>query len=96
MKTEVYSWRVSAELKSGLKEAARAKKLSMSEALEVAATEWIDRQKEPDDDAEQARLRAVLAQCIGVSASGRRNRSTQVSQDMKEKLSKKYATRRTG
>ena len=41
MKSEVYSWRVSTELKSGLEREARRRKISVSAVLDLAAREWL-------------------------------------------------------
>ena len=43
MKTEVYSWRVSADLKTGLEREARRRKISLSAALDLAAQEWLNK-----------------------------------------------------
>jgi hypothetical protein len=43
MKTEVYSWRVSRELKSGLEREARRRKLSLSAVLDLAVLEGLDK-----------------------------------------------------
>lgn len=90
MKTEVYSWRVSADLKSDLERAARRRKISLSAALDLAAQEWL--QKGGPDDAEQQQdlQRAALA-CFGAFASGNRSRSETVRQTIRERLRRKHA-----
>jgi hypothetical protein len=41
MKTEVYSWRVSPDIKTGLEREARRRKMSVSAVLDLAAREWL-------------------------------------------------------
>lgn len=41
MKTEVYSWRLSSELKSDLERAARHRRVPLSSVLEEAARKWL-------------------------------------------------------
>jgi hypothetical protein len=41
MKTEVYSWRVSTNVKAGLEREARRRKTSVSAILDMAAQEWL-------------------------------------------------------
>ena len=71
MKTEVYSWRVSSELKSDLERAARSRKVPVSSILDQAVRLWLDRQAlaEPDE-AKQQRLHAELQQFIGSISIG--------------------------
>ncbi len=57
MKTEVYSWRVSTELKTGLEREARRRKISLAKALDLAADEWLKNGgTDKDDDLEQKRI----------------------------------------
>ena len=66
MKTEVYSWRVSTELKTGLEREARRRKISLAAALDLAAQQWLQKNSKQDDDAaEQRRIHAAAAKAIG-------------------------------
>ena len=57
MKNEVYSWRVSSDLKIGLEREARRRKISLSAVLDLAARDWLSRSRaEMESDAEQLRL----------------------------------------
>src|SRR5689334_9503043 len=79
-KTEVYSWRVSRELKSELEEEARRRNLSLSAMLDLAVTEWLNRRTDAVcDDEEQRRLQAVAAKYAGSIAGGDPTRSANVS-----------------
>jgi len=76
MKAEVYSWRVSTELKSDLERAARRRKISMSAVLDLATREWLTRSAtEAEGDEEQQRLRQAAEECVGAFASGESYRS---------------------
>ena len=55
MKTEVYSWRVSTELKTGLEREARRRKISLAAALDIAAHEWLTKAVARTTHAEQKR-----------------------------------------
>lgn len=92
MKTEVYSWRVSADLKTDLEREARRRKISLSAALDLAAQEWLKNRKgDPDDAARQQRLQRAAAACFGKFASGRPRRSESVRQAVRERLGRKHA-----
>lgn len=68
-KSEVYSWRVSAALKSELEAAARAKKTSVSKLLESLVKDWLKSQRLSPNQAEQERFRVILAATAGVCES---------------------------
>ena len=73
MKTEVYSWRLSPDLKDDLEEAARRERVSVSRLLERIAREWLKARAAAaeDDEAEQERLRAIAMQFVGTHARRR-------------------------
>jgi hypothetical protein len=69
-KTEVYSWRVSPELKMRLEAAARTKGISVAAALEQAVRTWLE--SDPGliaDEQEQERLQARARGFIGAFSS---------------------------
>jgi hypothetical protein len=72
MKTEVYSWRVSQELKMSLEREARRRKISVSAVLDMAAEEWLKKSaaNNGDDEREQKRLHAAAAKTIGTIKGG--------------------------
>jgi metal-responsive CopG/Arc/MetJ family transcriptional regulator len=95
MKSEVYSLRLSPTLKADLERAARRRKIRMSDVLETAAREWLDRNAvDFADDEEQKRLHAAVEQCFGTISSGHPRRSEMVSELVRESLEKKYGRRR--
>ena len=87
MKTEVYSWRVTRELKSGLEREARRRNLSLSAVLDLAVLEWLDK-SDPDSgsDEEQHRLHTLAAEAFGSIAGGDPSRSKNVRQSVRERL----------
>ena len=92
MKTEVYSWRLSAERKAELEEEARREGASLSALLDRVTRDWLaERRKgQADDEAEQAAIRKRAMAVIGSVAGGDRQRSSQASQRVKEILRKRY------
>jgi hypothetical protein len=91
MKTEVYSWRVSTDIKTSLERAARRRKISLSAVLDMAAQEWLKSSGlEGDDDEGQRRLQKAASECFGSIASGDARRSETVSETMRERLRRRY------
>jgi hypothetical protein len=97
MKTEVYSWRLSPDLKDALEEAARRERVSVARLLERIAREWLKARAAAagDDDAEQERLRAVAMQFVGTLRGGDPDLSEKVSERMRERLSRAHARSRS-
>ena len=91
MRTEVYSWRVSQDLKSELEREARRRGISLSALLDVAATEWLaGTPGDPDSDSEQKRIRDKAAKWIGSLASGNPLRSENVRPAVRDRLRRRY------
>jgi hypothetical protein len=91
MKTEVYSWRVSTELKTGLEREARRRKMSLAKALDLAAEEWLKKGgTDKDGDREQKRIREAASKFFGVITSGDSDRSANVRQMVRERLRRRY------
>ena len=87
MKAEVYSWRVSTDLKTGLEREARRRKISLSGVLDLAATEWLTKSAADNDgDEEQQRLQLAASQCFGGFASGESRRSESVRHAVRQRL----------
>jgi len=90
MKTEVYSWRLSADLKSDLEREARRRKMSLSCVLDLAAQEWLKKSGRSDDDSEQKRLHRATAATVGTIESGDANRSENAGRRVREILQRRY------
>jgi hypothetical protein len=87
-KTEIYTWRVSATLKSKLEDAAREQQRSVAQLLDEIVTERLqnaDRKAYADDEA-QRRLHDQVRPLLGsISGDGSR-RSERVRELVREKL----------
>jgi hypothetical protein len=91
MKTEVYSWRVSSDVKTSLEREARRRKISMSAALDTAAREWLQKSAAANEgDGEQRRLQKAASKWLGALASGNAQRSETASQDVRDRLRRHY------
>jgi hypothetical protein len=97
MKTEVYSWRLSPDLKDDLEEAARRERVSVSRLLECIAREWLKARAAAaeDDEAEQERLRAIAMRYVGTLRSGDPHLSEKVSERVREGLLRAHARSRS-
>lgn len=84
-KSEVYSWRVSPELKERLEDAARAEEMSMAGLLEQIALEWLEDHAQVDEE-EQRRLHEAARVCIGKLEGGDPLLAQQASQRFGEIL----------
>jgi len=92
-KSEVYSWRVSPELKAKLEEAARGEHASLAQFLEKIAREWLAcAPRKGDDEEEQRRLQEQAVRYIGKMRGSDPSRAEETSQRVREKLKKKYGT----
>jgi predicted transcriptional regulator len=90
MKTEVYSWRLSAELKSDLERAARLRNASTSSILEQAVRDWLRKRRiDAADDEVQRQLHAEAASCFGVLAGGNPRRAETARTAIRERLTRR-------
>lgn len=88
-KSEVYSWRLSSQMKRLLERAARREKQNISTLLEKIVTTALRNgviAGEEEEFARQARLHAAALATIGRLNSGRRDRSTRVRELVRRKL----------
>jgi hypothetical protein len=71
-KSEVYSWRLTPELKAELEAAARAEKTSVSSVLDRVVRAWLDTRKisEEEDAEQQRRLRERVLKAVGTVSAG--------------------------
>lgn len=96
MKTEVYSWRVSPEVKMALEEAARTEKVSVAQLLDLAVTAWLEERgaQAKHDEEQQCRIREEVAKYIGSLHSGDPGLAEQASERVRARLMKKHARQR--
>jgi hypothetical protein len=87
MKTEVYSWRVSPELKSSLEREARRRKVPLSVVLDLAARDWLKHGvAEGDDEETQRQLHQAASKCFGAFAGGDSGRSEKARDAIRRRL----------
>jgi hypothetical protein len=92
MKTEVYSWRLSPDLKTGLEREARRLNLSVSAVLELASMDWLKKIAAANDgNDEQQRLQETASKCLGTIGSGDPLRSEKVRLTVRERLARRHA-----
>jgi hypothetical protein len=90
MKTEVYSWRLSTELKTTLEQEARRRKIPVSAVLDTAVQEWIESGRgDSGSDEEQQRLRAAAMACVGSITGNNPDRAENASKSVRERLQRK-------
>jgi hypothetical protein len=70
-KSEVYSWRLTPELKMALEAAAREEKTSVSTLLERLVREWLGQRHPIDDDLVAERKRAAMLALAGTIPLGK-------------------------
>jgi hypothetical protein len=91
MKTEVYSWRVSSDVKTCLEREARRRKTSMSAVLDLAAREWLHNSSVENEGEEgQRQLHKAASRWLGALASGNSQRSQTSSQSVQQRLHQRY------
>jgi len=92
MSTEVYSWRVSSELKSDLEREARLRETSLSAVLNLAVNDWLkQRASNIEDDQEQLKLHASASSCLGTIAGRNPRRAENARQAIRERLRRRHA-----
>jgi len=92
MRTEVYSWRLSADLKSNLEREARLRKVPVSAVLETAVRDWLKKgETDLSEEDAQRRLHAAAATCFGVVASSNPRRAETARTALRERLKRRYA-----
>jgi hypothetical protein len=92
MKDVVFSWRITARLKSELMHEAQKRGMSASRLLERALDDFLTRSRSPadDDGEEQRRLREAAAKHFGTIDSGRSDLAENASAIVRERLRKRY------
>ena len=89
MKSEVYSWRLSPEIKADLERAARLRNMSVSSILETAVRDWLNKAMNSDDHEVELRIRSAAESCFGTIA-GRNPRRSQTTRELVRKRLKQH------
>jgi hypothetical protein len=92
MKTEVYSWRLSAARKAELEQEARREGTSLSALLDRVTADWLTKRRtgQADDEAEQAAIRKRAQAAIGSIRGGDPTRSARTSELVREIIARKH------
>lgn len=91
MKTEVYSWRLSTDLKTHLEHEARRRKVSLSALLDLAARDWLNKSEADGGDKEQLRLHRAASQSFGAFAGTDARRSEDVRKTLRRRMRSQHA-----
>jgi hypothetical protein len=95
MKTEIYSWRLDAGLKSSLEHTARVRGRSVASLLDEIVRSWIAREIVTVDDEEaQRRLHAEARRSFGTLQGGDELLAEQASERIRRKLRERHAAGR--
>ena len=97
MKTEVYSWRVSARRKSDLEAEAQQNGSSLAELLEEITGEWLEgrRAVRQHEAAEWQRVREAASRSFGAISGGNPERAQDLRRLVRLRLKEKHASRRS-
>ena len=92
-KSEVYSWRLTPDLKGQLEERAREEGIGLAALLERIARDWLRAKAAAcnDDEREQARLKAAAMRAIGSLRGGDPELSERVRERVQERLARARA-----
>lgn len=92
MKTEVYSWRVSAQRKADLESEARREGKSLAGLLEEITTDWLRerRNSRSGEEAEQEALRRRVMSTVGTIQSDDPTRAERASELVREIIRQKH------
>lgn len=92
MKDEVYSWRLSSELKSDLDREARLRKIPVATVLEAAVRDWLKKgDADLSEDEAQRRLHSAAANCLGAFSTGNSRRAETARDALRSRLRQRRA-----
>lgn len=91
MKGEVYSWRVSREVKMALEREARQAGVNFATLLDRMAQEWLQTRRtiESDED-RQARIHSAASELIGSISGGQPHRAERSRETVRAIIRKKH------
>jgi len=91
-KSEVYSWRVSSELKSALEEMARAERTTVARLLDRIVKAWLGRaDAQGDHESVQRRMHEAAAKTLGTIHGGDPRRAERARHRVRTRLNKRRA-----
>jgi len=83
------SSRIKPELKRALEDEARRQRVTASELLDQILKDWLD-ERVREDEAEQTRLHAIVAKCIGTISGGDPHASEKVGEIVRAAIMERY------
>ena len=91
-KTEVYSWRLSPDLKSELEEAARTASKNVAQLLEEMAADWLANQRaaQRPQDPHQASLREAAMKSVGAIRGDDPDRAENARSSVRARLARRH------
>jgi uncharacterized damage-inducible protein DinB len=95
-KTEVYSWRLSADMKTALEREAKRANQSVGRLLDHIVEQWMDAAKRSNDseEPEQLRLHEAASRWLGAPRRGNPYRAEQARRAIRARLAGSHARRR--
>jgi hypothetical protein len=92
MKTEVYSWRLSAQTKANLESEARREGKSLAGLLEQITSDWLEQRRNSrnGEEAEQAAIRRRVMATVGTIRGGDPTRSQRAGELVREVIRRKH------
>ena len=92
MKTEVYSWRLSAQKKADLEAESRREGTPLSQLLDDITTDWLNHRRNgrADDEAEQAAIRKRVMATVGTIHSGDPTRTERAGELVRDIIARKH------
>jgi predicted transcriptional regulator len=96
MKTHVYSWRLSGDLKNELERAARLRRAPLSKVLEQAARAWLAQNAAElaEDEETQQKLHAAAERCFGAITGLGPYHAERVRETVRKQLRERYGRKR--
>lgn len=92
-KTEVYSWRLSPQLKIALEEAARGEHKSLAQLLEEIVRDWLEQSHGGRNEGEterQRHLQETALKFTGILENGRPDRAGSVRSELKARIARRH------
>jgi len=91
MKTEIYTWRLSADLKVSLEQEAQRLKTSVSAILDSAAQDWLAKTASAADNGElQRRLHRSASRFLGAFAGNDAHRAERAARSVRARLKHRH------
>ncbi|HXF13402.1 MAG TPA: hypothetical protein VN517_09625 [Terriglobales bacterium] len=90
MKSEVYSWRLTPEMKTRLESEARRSGKSLAEVLEEISANWLDERAGTYADENDLRTRKRIMETVGTIRGGDPHRASRSKELVREIIRRKY------